>query len=48
MYVEICANCAHWIICKAEGALPNDYCGLYQSEQTTDEQEEMSDGMEQD
>ena len=39
---ELCCNCAHWIICKAEGVMPNDYCGLYQSEQTTKEQEEAN------
>jgi len=31
MYTEICANCGDWEKCKAEGALPNDYCGKYYS-----------------
>ena len=41
MITEICANCEHWIICKAEGVMPNDYCGNYVSvsdEETEDEQ----------
>lgn len=40
MLTEICANCIHWTICEAEGALPNDYCGMYQCALTSDEQEE--------
>ena len=41
MITEICANCEHWIICKAEGVMPNDYCCNYVSvsdEETEDEQ----------
>ena len=40
---ELCCNCAQWDTCKAEGALPNDYCGQYQPMFTIEEQEEMSD-----
>ena len=35
---ELCCNCAQWDTCKAEGVLPNDYCGMYEPEQTTKEQ----------
>ena len=30
---ELCCNCAQWDTCKAEGALPNDYCGMYVSKE---------------
>lgn len=35
MYIEICANCGDWEKCKAAGALPNDYCGMYYSSDLT-------------
>lgn len=40
MMTEICANCIHWAVCETEGALPNDYCGMYQDVCAIDEQEE--------
>ena len=30
---ELCCNCAQWDTCKSEGALPNDYCGMYESKE---------------
>lgn len=36
---ELCCNCAHWTICKAEGVMPNDYCGQYQPFYTEEELE---------
>ena len=39
---ELCCNCAQWDTCKAEGALPNDYCGMYQPMFATEEEEETN------
>lgn len=36
---ELCCNCAYWTLCKEEGSLPNDYCGMYVSAYGEDDQE---------
>lgn len=38
---ELCCNCAHWTVCKAEGVMPNDYCGQYQPFYTDEEMREQ-------
>ena len=38
---ELCCNCVHYeISCRDDGILPNDYCGMYESALTTDEENE--------